>query len=73
MRSSHSEQPGELLLDGRSWHLKSVKGILNSLENVTEAEVDLTKAEVTVNNNDEESLKELVSAIVDIGYEAEIV
>ena len=52
--------------------IRSVKGILNSLDNVTEAEVELTQAIVTVNNTDQESLQELVSAVVDIGYEAEI-
>ena len=53
--------------------IRSVKGILNSLDNVTDAEVELTKAIVTVNKDDPDSLQELVTNIVDIGYEAELV
>lgn len=52
--------------------IRSVKGILTSLDNVTNAEVELTKAIVTVNKNDPDSLQELVTNVVDIGYEAEI-
>jgi copper chaperone CopZ len=52
--------------------IRSVKGILNSLDNVTEAEVDLTQALVTVNKNDDNSIQELITAIMDIGYEAQI-
>ena len=52
--------------------IRSVKGMLNSLDNVIEAEVELTQAVVTVNNNDENSIQELITAVTDIGYEAQI-
>ncbi|MFW9929786.1 MAG: heavy-metal-associated domain-containing protein [Candidatus Thorarchaeota archaeon] len=52
--------------------IRSVTGILKSLDNVSDVKVELTKAEVSITEKNDEKIQELISAITDIGYEAQL-
>jgi len=50
--------------------IRSVTGILRSLDSVQDVKVELTRAIITAKDSSQTTVREMIAAITEIGYEA---